>query len=762
MDRQIRSFYSFIENANEELGEEGFNPIIVVEDLAYSIFQDINEYPLSDLQEEMDEFEQDIEQINMNYEQIKQRKYNLTEYVQVLEISDYLFSEEGIIDSIQSYDDSFEMMEYGENIGLGSLRYITGTINFQKKNDFHKICWRVSRGNIYAKFEEIEGLLYDIDSQSFIQKVGFSLVIQGEILEHKLIQVCESFRVQRHNVSPVFEERVDKLHTIQNDLDDLQLIEKQTHDQIYHMLEKLSHRLDNWKYRVHKEKGIAHTMNKFHYDTGDKCLIGEGWIPTEQLDEAHMALDFVKVNTGAQIPPLLQVIESDDTPPTYFPTDKLTKGFQAIISSYGIPRYKEINPAALTVITFPFQFGVMFGDLGHGFLLLLFALYMLYKENDWAGKKLNEMIEILFSGRYIILLMALFSIYVGAIYNECFSIPIDFFGSNWELVTGENSTNTSYYPIDINRAYPFGVDPVWKGSENELLYYNSLKMKISVVIGVTHMVAGLYLKLLNGIYFKKVEDIFFEFVPQVLFLLCLFGYLSFLIFFKWTIPFLQNDLVDVNNRTSIYDLDTQQAPLLLNVLIYMFLPTSNDLPELYPNQSIVEWTLVILSFICIPLMLIPKPIILNMQYKKRMREGGEQYWEEFDIKEIIVHQSLETIEFILGTISHTASYLRLWALSLAHAELSTVFWELAFAPALSLGIITGSPYLSIIGSIVGFAIWGSATLIVIMSMEGLSAFLHALRLHWVEFQSKFYAGDGRKFMPFSYTRMKKNLEKLDQ
>merc|ERR1712087_1088413 len=122
----------------------------------------------------------------------------------------------------------------------------------------------------------------------------------------------------------------------------------------------------------------------------------------------------------------------------------------------------------------------------------------------------------------------------------------------------------------------------------------------------------------------------------------------------------------------------------------------------------------------------------------------EEEEEEHGFGEILIHQAIETIEFVLGMVSNTASYLRLWALSLAHSELATVFWEKAMRTTLNMNFFA---------AFIGFGVFAATTFGVLLMMDVLECFLHALRLHWVEFQNKFFKADGVRFSPYSFKQI---------
>merc|ERR1719350_366383 len=296
--------------------------------------------------------------------------------------------------------------------------------------------------------------------------------------------------------------------------------------------------------------------------------------------------------------------------------------------------------------------------------------------------------------------------------------------------------------------YPFGLDWAWAGATNELLFVNSLKMKLSVLFGVLQMVVGVILRWSNALHFRNALDFIFECVPMMIFMLCFFGWMDLMIIYKWTHPL-------------------EDHPNIINALICMAMGQKDNTP-LWNGSVELSQTLMMFTVASVPLMLLPKPFILLFQHNRSqklaatqlsevsvadaeaqtLQVGGHGHGEEFEFGEILIHQIIETIEYVLGTVSHTASYLRIWALSLAHQQLSLVF----FQKTLSVGLQTPFPANGIMIYLM-FAAWFGVTLGVLMGMDVLECFLHTLRLHWVEFQSKFYKAGGVKFDPFSIGKL---------
>ena len=94
-----------------------------------------------------------------------------------------------------------------------------------------------------------------------------------------------------------------------------------------------------------------------------------------------------------QVGTIFQPLVTYEQPPTYFQTNKITHSFQEIVDAYGVAKYREANPAPFT-----FLFAVMFGDFGHGLLLLFFALWMVLREKTMGRQQLDEILGMCFGG----------------------------------------------------------------------------------------------------------------------------------------------------------------------------------------------------------------------------------------------------------------------------------------------------------------------------------------------------------------------------
>ena len=546
------------------------------------------------------------------------------------------------------------------------------------------------------------------------------------------------------------------------------------------------------------------------YTALNKCIVrdtfvdGQIWIPTSELPQVNSLLQNLftqneesqnKQNKSTAYLEDLP-LDEDSVPPTLILTNECTDAFQQVVNTYGIPRYREINPGYFTIITFPFLFGIMYGDIGHGLILLLFAMYLCIFNKSLSKGSLKSFLF----ARYFLLLMGIFATYCGLLYNDFLSVPVDA-GSCYDRehrIKGEWLNRTIVKDSDGKEkycSYKFGLDPVWYTTTNELAFVNSLKMKISVIFGVFQMVIGIILKGFNAIHEREFSEFIFIFFPQLILMLIMFGYMDFLIFVKWNTTYECNFFApDIKSYLMNIFLKFGEIPTFPKITWNITDPVCKeylgitDGDQIDENKAeIYDWILLtkknilekihsgifIASIIIIIVMLVPKIIIDYFQSKRKIalnsiqaqnileqqNEENQVFQDDFipprivkdepqkGLSDFIVAGAIETIEFVLGTVSNTASYLRLWALSLAHSQLANVFFT---KTVILVGNASGDWYLNAVLLVFVFPIFAGVTGLVLLFMDLMECFLHTLRLHWVEFQNKFFRADGYEFKPFCF------------
>ena len=695
------------------------------------------------------------------------------------------------------------------------LGQVSGVIKKETAQSLERVLFRATRGNAVFETFTIEQELLDVDnkgSNESVEKVFFMVLFAGEVMREKISKICSYFGASLYKYPESSDDYASMMSEVER-----RLVES---DEILAKGEEVRRSCSSgfaatyltWAFVVSKEKMVFDTLNMCEFDIKRHVFVAEGWVPSNKYEvgrrraagrdrrvrprhaadhqQARLAADAADVRARHQVHLRLP-------------------GPRQHLRHAALPRVQP-GRLLLHLLPLPLRHHVRRlrprHDARH--VRLLPDL-----QGEGVGRRqgLNDMVQMCYGGRYIILLNGLFGAYVGLLYNEAFAFPMSFFGgSRWYNMQEDPSRGLRgrRAPRDPDvRArrpvYPVGIDPIWHYSANKITFFNSFKMKISIVVGVIQMSVGICLSLLNHIEYKDYKRIFFEYLPEMIFFEGIFGYLVFCIFYKWSVDW--NGDVGVPGNPG-----PQVAPSLLTLLINMFMsPTTDITVPLYGIQCYTDC-----GSAAGKCYIARSPTRARHVRRRRRREGhalpgrrrhvetklcfsesssrsssrcssppsrrcpssssrspsssststtgdggsrrstrsledekgpaaraaraATTSTESFSFGDAFIHQAIHTIEFVLGSISNTASYLRLWALSLAHSQLAELFKDMVLT---DIGLKNGLPFpFNGLAAWFAFAAWAVISLVVLMVMENLSSFLHALRLQWVEFQNKFYVG----------------------
>merc|ERR1719316_1505690 len=469
---------------------------------------------------------------------------------------------------------------------------IAGVVLQSEQDRFARTLFRATRGNTFTHFQPIIEPLKDPKTGKEVLKSVFVIYYQdnrlggggASAMADKIKKISQSFGVSTYTW-PASREEAErrKAHLTQTLEDKERAVQAYERFMISEASVMISpgvggnSTIEEWRLFCAKEKAIYHQLNMFE---GEITLRANAWYPAAEEESIRQLL--IRQSTGQQSSAMLvsdrQLTKRN--PPTYIRTNQLTQPFQELIDTYGVPMYGEANPALLTLITFPFLFGVMYGDVGHGLMLFLVGLWAVFN-----AEKLKYEVPALYMARYMITMMGFFAIYAGFMYNDFFSIGLDLFGTRWKHTKTTGGMEYFEPAYDAKNGggagpYPFGLDPTWHGAQNELLYVNSLKMKISVLLGVAQMIVGVLLRWSNSWHESSLLDFVCEGLPMMVFMLCFFAYMDFMIMYKWVTPL-------------------DNPPSIINSLICMAMGQQDNFP-LYNGAVVVSQVLMVLTMLSVP------------------------------------------------------------------------------------------------------------------------------------------------------------------
>ncbi len=121
-------------------------------------------------------------------------------------------------------------------------------------------------------------------------------------------------------------------------------------------------------WQVRRSRILAEAITRF--GQLNYTYLISGWVPSNRVKDLTRGLDKASKNLLIETAPFKRGRTKENIP-VVLHNPRPFRPFQALVTTYGRPRYEEVDPTLLLAITFPFLFGAMFGDAGQGLLLAL-------------------------------------------------------------------------------------------------------------------------------------------------------------------------------------------------------------------------------------------------------------------------------------------------------------------------------------------------------------------------------------------------------
>lgn len=426
----------------------------------------------------------------------------------------------------------------------------------------------------------------------------------------------------------------DALKEINDRLEEINAQEKDISDSFKKLSVDNKGNLPVWKETVENVLVLLKAKKKM-LQSGRLATI-KGYVPNKNLDALNEKVHSLLGEKAI----VLQGVKEKAKKPTKISNNRFVKPFEEITKLYGFPRYDEVDPTPIMAISFPIIFGLMFGDIGDGLVLMFggLAFGLVIKKNQGI-KNLA----------YILALCGLAATIAGALFGE-------FFGT------------------ELPPPFPLWFNPFALGNVFDFLVF-------ALVIGVIQIVSGLILEMANFVLKHDLVDAIFTSLPRIAFYL---GGVYLVVVYK----------LDFGLWLS--------SPILVLIVPFIVLVIGK-----------------------------PAYVAISKFYASKKGEHAEE------APESIGQRIFEGGDFVTRLLGNTISYSRILALLMAHWALLLVTYTVA-------ALVGGPTGLGLILS--GIIIVGGN--IFVIAFEGLIVFIHTLRLHFYEWFSKFYNGDGIEFHPY--------------